>query len=274
MQQMLRSTYWRISLGGALLVALMVVSLVVVSRNLERVDFKVYPTSESPQDFYGRVFAKTRTEAINQTRVTTQKQASQLAGFQVLVPALLPEGMQPITGIDIFWGAHTYRVDVNFATAHTLLAAAGLATDSIPEGQDRVQVTAAIEPSVVVHRSQGARWFTLFQGRNPAVTVSDEVDLVQLRELGELGLQFLGLSSAEARQLSQRMNWAAFLVLPPADMNSAEPVSINGHSGYVLHSTEPGKDHTAVLWEAEGVLYGLYGGLSATELVAIAESLK
>lgn len=272
MQQMLRSAYWHIALGGALLVAL-VVSLVVVFGNLESADLKVYPTSESPQDFYGRVFGKTRTEAINQTEVTTQKQASELAGFQVLVPALLPEGMQPITKIGIM-GAHAYQVDVNFSAAHALLVAADLATDSIPEDQDRVQVTAAIEPSVVVHQSQGARWFTLIQGRNPAVAVSDEVDLVQLRELGELGLRFLGLSSAEARQLSQRMNWAAFLVLPPADMNSAEPVSVNGHSGYVLRSTEPGNDHTAVLWEAEGVLYGLYGGLSASELVAIAESLK
>lgn len=271
MQQMLRSTYWRIALGAALLLVL-VVSLVAGFQNWESVDFKVYPTSESLQDFYGRVFGKTRTEAISQTAATTQKQASELVGFQVLMPTFLPEGTQPITRIIVI-GAHAYRVDVNLAAAHALLTAAGLTYDSIPEEQDSVQITAAIEPSVVI-QYQGAQGFILIQGRNPVVSVSDDANLTQLRELGELGLQFLGLSPTEAHQLSQRMDWAAFLVLSPADMDSAEPVSINGHDGYALRSTEPGNDHAAVLWEAEGVLYGLYGGLLTTELVAIAESLE
>jgi hypothetical protein len=163
---------------------------------------------------------------------------------------------------------------VNFEAARALLQAADLPTDAIPVGQARMQVTAAIEPGVVIHQSQGARWFTILQGRNPQVTVPEGFDLDLLRELGELGLRYLGLPPAEARQLSQRMEWASFLVLPPADMTMAEPVSINGHIGYVLRSTEPGKDHTAVLWEADGVLYCICGGLPKDELVAIAESLK
>jgi hypothetical protein len=56
-------------------------------------------------------------------------------------------------------------------------------------------------------------------------------------------------------------------------MNAAEPVSISGHSGYRLHDTG-GYGHQGVIWEAEGVLYSIYGGLSATELMAMAESLK
>jgi len=218
------------------------------------------------------VYTKTRIEAIRQNRLTSQEEASQWAGFRVLVPTHLPDGMEPITQIGV--GGHAYRVEVNFEAARALLQAADLPADAIPAGQARVQVTAAIEPSVVIHQSQGAQRFTILQGRNPQVTVPEGFDLDLLRELGELGLRYLGLSPAEARQLSQRMEWASFLVLPPADMTMAEPVSINGHIGYVLRSTEPGKDHTAVLWEADGVLYGIYGGLTTDELVAIAESLK
>lgn len=272
MGQMLHSRYWRIALAGGLLVAL-ILSFVVVSHGWESADFKVYPTSENPTDFYGRVFGKTRTEAVNQTGVTSPEQASELAGFHVLVPTQLPDGMGPVTKI-IVVGAHTYRIEVNFEAASALLQAAGLPTDAIPAGKDRMQVSAVIEPSVVINQSQGPRWFTLIQGRNSKITVPEGLDPTPLRELGELGLQFLGLAPAEAHQLSQRMNWASFLVLPPADMTLAEPVSVNGHIGYVLRSTEPGKDHTAVLWEADGVLYGIYGGLSADDLAAIAESLK
>lgn len=272
MGQMLHSRYWRIALAGSLLAAL-ILSFVVVSQDWESADLKVYPTSENPTDFYGRVFSKTRTKAINQTEVTSPEQASELAGFHVLVPTQLPDGMEPITTISVI-GAHTYRIEVNLEAASALLQAAGLPTDAIPVGKGRVQVSAVIEPSVVINQSQGQRWFTLIQGRNSKISVPEGLDPTPLRELGELGLQFLGLAPGEAQQLSQRMNWASFLVLPPADMTLAEPVSVNGHIGYLLRSTDPGKDHAALLWEADGVLYGIYGGLSADDLAAIAESLK
>jgi hypothetical protein len=284
MEPKLRNRYGCMALAAGLLLAcivslavfpslrLAVADLGIVSGWWESADYQAYPTSENPQDFYGRVYTKTRIEAIRQKTLTSQEEASQWAGFRVLVPTHLPDGMASITQIGI--GEHAYRVKVNLKAARALLQAADLPTDALPAGQARVQVTAAIEPGVVMHQSQGARWFTILQGRNPEVTGPEGFDLGLLRELGELGLRHLGLAPAEARQLSQRMEWASFLVLPPADMTMAEPVSINGHSGCVLRSTEPGKDHTAVLWEADGVLYGIYGGLPTDELVAIAESLR
>jgi len=286
MEPKLRNRYGCMTLAAGLLLAC-IVSLAVfpslrlaaadlmeiVSGRWESADYKAYPTSENPQDFYGRVYTKTRIEAVRQNMLTSQEEASQWAGFRVLVPTHLPDGMESITKI-ILEGEHAYCVEVNLEAARALLQAADLPTDAIPAGQARVQVTAAIEPRVVMNQSQGARWFTILQGHNPEVTGPEGFDLDLLRELGELGLRYLGLSAAEARQLSQRMEWASFLVLPPADMTMAEPVSINGHSGCVLRSTQPGKDHTAVLWEADGVLYGIYGGLPTDELVAIAESLQ
>jgi hypothetical protein len=285
MEPKLRSRYGCMALAAGLLLAC-IVSLAVfpslrlaavelleiVSGRWESAVYKAYPTSENPQDFYGRVYTKTRIEAIRENTLTSQEEASQFAGFRVLMPTHLPDGMEPITQIGV--GEHAYRVEVNFEAARALLQAADLPTDAIPAGQAHVQVTAAIEPGVVMHQSQGVQWFTILQGRNPQVTVPEGFDLDLLRELGELGLRYLGLSPVEARQLNQRMEWASFLVLPPADMTMAEPASINGRIGYVLRSTEPGKDHTAVLWEADGVLYGIYGGLPKDELVAIAESLK
>ena len=273
------------TLAGGLLLAL-IVSVVVVMplrtaakqflhifRGQESADSRPFPMSDNPTDFYRRVFSKTRTKGIRQTEVANPEKASQLAGFHVLMPSRWPDGMEPVTEISVI-GAHAYRVEVDLAAARALLQTLDLPTDTLSAGKDHVQVTAAIEPSVMMHQAQGSQWFTLIEGRNPVVAIPEGFDSGQLHQLGELGLQSLGLSRAEARQLSQRMTWASILVLPPDDMDSAQSVSINGHSGYVLRNAEPGNDYAAVLWEAEGVLCGVYGGLSAAELLTIAESLE
>jgi hypothetical protein len=285
MWQVLRNRYGWMALTGGLLLAL-IVSLMMVAplrtaatqflNNLgfEPDDLKVYPTPVNSQDFYGRVYTKTRIKAVRQIAVTSLEQASQLAGFRVLMPTYVPDGMQPVSITHVFvTSAHAYRVGVNLISARALLQLAGLPTDAIPADKERAQVTAEIPSSVVINQTQGSRWFTLILARNPVVTVLKELDPAQLRELDELGLRYLGLAQTEAHQLSQQMDWAAFLVAPPADMNVAEPVSISGHGGYRLHGAG-GYGHQAVIWEAEGVLCSIYGGLSATELMAMAESLK
>jgi hypothetical protein len=152
------------------------------------------------------------------------------------------------------------------------LQSAGLPADAIPADKERAQVTAEIPPSVVIHQTLGSRWFTLILARNPVVTGLKELDAVQLRELDELGLRYLGLAPAEAHPLSQQMDWAAFLVVPSDGVGPAEPVTLNGRGGFRLGGTGPG--NKAVLWEAAGILYGLYGSLSTTELMAMAELLK
>ena len=284
MGRILRNQYGCMALAGALLAALLA-SLVIVAplrmaavqllnnMGLEPDDYKVYPTLGNPQDLYGRVYAKTRITAVRQTGVTSLEQASQLAGFHVLVPTYVPDGMQPVSLTQVLvTSAHAYRVDVNLISARALLQSAGLPADAIPADKERAQVTAEIPPSVVINQTLGSRWFTLILARNPVVTELKELDAVQLRELDELGLRYLGLAPAEAHPLSQQMDWAAFLVVPPDGVGPAEPVTLNGHGGYRLGGTGPG--NKAVLWEAEGILYGLYGSLSATELMAMAESLK
>lgn len=285
MWQVLHNRYGWIALIGILLLAL-IVSLMMVAPlrtaatqflnhlGFEPDDFRVYPTPANPQDFYGRVYAKTRVKAVRQIAVTSLEQASQLAGFRVLMPAYVPDGMQPVSITHVLvTSAHAYRVDVNLISARALLQSAGLPTDALPANKERAQVMAEVPPSVVIHQTQGSRWFTLILARNPLVTGLKELDLTQLRELDELGLRYLGLAQTEAHPLSQQMDWAAFLVVPPADMNVAEPVSIRGHGGYRLHGTG-GYGDQAVIWEAEGVLYSIYGGLPATELMAMAESLE
>jgi hypothetical protein len=276
MAQILHYRYWLIALTGGLLTTLIVCIVFILPLwNGIRLDSvpKVYPTSQNPKDFYGRVFGKTRTEEIKQTALTSSELASELAGFLVLTPRYLPDDMTPAITI-LVYGSHAYRVEVNFQVARDLLRAAGLPTDAISAQNEPVQVMATIAPSAAIHQGHGERWFTLIQARNPKVNAPQGFDQAQLGALGELGLQFLGLDPAEARQVSQRMNWASMLVLPPADMTLAERVSINGHSGYMLRTTTQGIGNNALLWEADGVLYGIYGGLTTTELAAIAESLR
>ena len=56
---------------------------------------KVYPTAVDSEDFYGRVFARTLTRELTLTEATYRVEASQKAGFTVLVPAYIPTGLQP-----------------------------------------------------------------------------------------------------------------------------------------------------------------------------------
>ena len=78
----------------------------------------------------------------------------------------------------------------------------------------------------------------------------------------------------KAQQFTQRMNWASFVVLPPSDMDSAEGVMISGGQGAALHSSDADNPHRAILWEQDGILYGLYSSLPPDELLKIAASLK
>ena len=49
---------------------------------------------------------------------------------------------------------------------------------------------------------------------------------------------------------------------------------ISGGQGAALHSSDPDNQHRAILWEQDGILYGLYSSFPLDELLKIAASLK
>lgn len=240
---------------------------------LERVDYKVYPTAENPTDFFGRVYAKTRTGAIKQQKATTVEAASQQVGFTVRLPAYLPENLAPVSEL-ITTQSHPYQVEVNLNEALALLQPAGILGEGLPSDPGRLQVDATVAPGVVTSQGADDRFVTFIQTRNPAINLPPGVEPALLEELGRLGWQYLGLSREQADELGERLNWASFLALPTADMDSAESVAFNGGQGVALHSSDPSIPHRAILWEMDGILYGLYGSFPLDELRRIAGSVK
>jgi hypothetical protein len=239
----------------------------------ERVDYKAYPTAENPGDFYGRVYTRTRIEDYKMKAATSTREASQLVGFPVHLPTYLPEGFAPVAKF-VTLQSHAYQIIVDPETARSLLQSAGISTDSLPTALERLQVDALASPSATAFQRSDTHFVTFIQSRNPSFNLPSEADLALLEELGMLSWQYLGLTRAQAVQLSQSMNWASFLALPPSDMETAEMIDVGGQTGVAMQSGDLDIQVQAIFWEADGVLYGLYSNLPLSELRLIAESLE
>jgi hypothetical protein len=269
---MIRFNYFQISCFLVYWLCLLLLAA-CVCLPFERVDYKVYPTAENSSDFFGRVYAKTRIEEIKSRGAVTAKEASQLVGFRVHLPTYTPENLEIITNI-ITTQSHAYLVDVDLSGAIALLQSAGIPTTTLPSGIGDFQVEVDVNQSAVTSQGSDSHFVTFIQSRNPSFEAPPGVEPALLDELGLLGWQYLGMSLEQAQQLSQHMNWASFLILPPSDMDSAEGIFINGEQGVALQSKDPGNPHKAILWEDNGILYGLYSSLPFDELLEIAASLE
>ncbi len=239
----------------------------------ERVDYKAYPTAEDPSDFYGRVYTRTRLEEVNVRQASSAEEASQQVGFPVRLPAYLPDGLEPVEQI-ISSQSHAYQVDIDLSAARLLLDSANISTGSLPADVQQIKVDATVSPAAVTSQGSDPRYITLIQTTNPTLDSTSDVDPAQLDALGSLGWQYLGLTEEQARQISQELSWASFLALPPADMESAKIVDINGITGVALQSGENDDSNRAIIWADNGVLYGVYSNLPLSELQMIAGSLE
>lgn len=96
----------------------------------------------------------------------------------------------------------------------------------------------------------------LIQLPSPTVKLPDELNVPQL---GEAVLQFLGLSAEEAKSLSATIDWTSTLVLPipQGEDVSYEEVTVDGGTGTLLQSAE--NDVYSLVWVKNGMLYMLAG---------------
>lgn len=96
----------------------------------------------------------------------------------------------------------------------------------------------------------------LIQLPSPTVKLPDELNVPQL---GEAVLQFLGLSAEEARSLSATIDWTSTLILPipQGEEITYEEVLVDGGTGTLLQSEE--NDVYTLVWVKNGMLYMLAG---------------
>jgi anti-sigma factor RsiW len=231
--------------------------------------------AERYKNFDQQIFTDVKTGKVTPTDVTSAAQASQLAGFTVLTPSVLPNHQT----LDKFVveGAHNAQATVDLDAARNLLQMAGQPTDALPAGKT-LNLSAKIQPTVSMAYGEGTpRVIHIIQGHSPEVNVPDNVDV---KRLGEIGLEMMGVAPAEAARLSNSIDWATTMVIPvPSNLATVQPVTVHGVTGYLMRNQkttvkENHGDDAVLFWEANGILYGVSGNLSDAELVNVAQGLK
>ena len=203
--------------------------------------------------------------------VTTPEEASVVAGFDVRVPASVPDGFLPK---DIQVASQAVgQFEVDLEMARSLFEMIALDPTLLPDslGEEPLRVT--LPPMVTQLWVRSYRTaLTFIQVPSPSVAFPDDVDTAAL---GAAAFQLLGMDEREAKRLSETIDWTCTLVIPvPTDIVSFREVSVEGTDGLLLSQQydEQGA-HTALLWQKEGIVYSLEGNVSVETMMDIVDSI-
>ncbi|MGH9558810.1 MAG: hypothetical protein ACRD30_06170, partial [Bryobacteraceae bacterium] len=139
----------------------------------------------------------------------------------------------------------------------------------------RVTATNALA-SQVIETSPAAGQYAdcvrLTEGPSPEVNVPAGLDV---QKLAEIGLQAAGMSTDQADQFFQAVDWKSMLTLSvPRQLRSYEQVKVDGARGTLLTlAGRRGPGYTLV-WDKGGMTYAMTGFGDSSGAVALANSLK
>ena len=216
--------------------------------------------------------------------------ASQAAGFNV---RLLGAG-QGTPRLTVS-GSTAFEVVINRQRAQALLDEAGRSDLQLPASVDGAKVSVNIPAGAtaaygdctlppVNEKSPTSRFQRGMPAPNsdctmlaevPSPTVNTPPDL-NIAQLAEIGLQFTGMTAAQAHQFSQSVDWTSTLVIPfPSDAGTYEQVNVDGVSGTLIARREGGAgSHYSLIWVKNGIIYGLAGMGTAQQATTLANSLQ
>jgi hypothetical protein len=199
-------------------------------------------------------------------------EASQAVGFPVRAPATLPDANADTT-ITVN-DRTTFSLQVNVDAMRQMLALTGIEDATVPDALGDAPITIDIG-AFAAQEYDGEDWnVMLYQGRSPDVALPDGVDLATL---GRTGLRVLGMSEAEADQVSKEIDWTSTLVVPiPPGVQEARPVTVNDRDGLLLGKTEDGEQGWLVYWQEGENFYVLEtdGDIGDSEVLRIASSVR
>ena len=209
-------------------------------------------------------------------QVASAAEAAEKASFTPRLPSALPDAKLSVKpGMNAVF-------TINQPKLQALMDAAGV-NAKLPENINGKTVTVDVanavvasspdcpDPSASVDKQDVTNCTALVQMPSPIVNTPDGLDVPKL---GTAMFQFLGLSEAEAEQLSQRIDWTTTLVLPIPQGSEIQyqDVQVDGVTGTLLQET--GKNNYSLIWVKNGIVYGLHGVGSAQDGLKIAGSLK
>lgn len=205
------------------------------------------------------------------TEVTSVAAASEQVGFAVLQPTHLPSSLsadpqihtRPATTV-------SFTVDRDKALAY--LAEQGHSDVSVPEALDDSTIHLTVAAAVLLVYGDDAGQVSLVVGQSPSptVTVSGDATLAQFRSFL---LSLPGLPADAVQQLQAIDDWTQTLPIPvPEDEAVSQHVTVAGAPGVSVQDAQT--RHGVVLWQRDGMVYGVGGSYGEQELLAVAASLE
>lgn len=110
----------------------------------------------------------------------------------------------------------------------------------------------------------------------PSPTVNAPADL-NVAELAEIALQFVGMSAEEASEFSQTVDWTSTLVVPlPREAAAYEQVAVDGVTGTLVYEERgtTAEQFYMLMWVKDGIVYGLQAFGLRGEVLALANSVR
>ena len=204
----------------------------------------------------------------------TLAQAQGMVTYQLKTPAYLPSGVPTtpqLMASDA--GNFIYTIDRAKLAAYLQQIGAGnlKVADSLNGAVIRGHVPTMVaafygaEPSSSSEAQPAGPAVMLVQGESPTYEVPD--DLAALRD--EL-LRLPNLPASLVAQMAAIQDWQSTVVVPVPSQATSRNVTVQGQPGLLIS----GEGNTALLWQQNGILYGLAGNLSQAELIKVAESLR
>jgi hypothetical protein len=213
-----------------------------------------------------------------------------LAGFAVRLPSSRSD-QQRITVQD--GGAFQFVVDR--ARAQSLLDATGHKDLILPASLDgatiKVSIPAAVNVSygncpVVDPDTQSAKapgtgspgrsmgdCVMLVEMPSPSAETPPDLDIQQL---AQIGLEFTGMTPAQAKAYSETVDWTSTLVIPvPRNGSKYEKVNVDGAQGYLIQRPVDDVPGYALIWVKNGIIHTIAAMNSDTAAaLSMANSLK
>jgi hypothetical protein len=217
--------------------------------------------------------------------------ASQMAGFRVLLLGARKDPPKLVVG-----GAHQVDMSVDRLRLQAIATEAGHSELTLPQSLDGADLDVQIPRSV--HAQYGtcpgptnATSAIASNITGPTPTTTQYSDCVRLREgpaadvkvppgldvanLAEIGLETAGMTSAQARNFLQAVDWKAILTLNvPRFLRSYEEVKVDGARGTLLSMAGRRNPGYALIWTKDGIAYSLTGFGDSSQAVVLADSLR
>lgn len=218
--------------------------------------------------------------------------AAQKAGFAVRLLHARKDSPKLVVG-----GEHALTMSVDRARLQEIVKAAGHPEIAVPGSLDGAKVSVDIPK--MVHAQYGtcptpvtaskalasqvietgppsaasyADCVRLVEGPSPTVNVPSGLDV---RKLAEIGLQVAGMSSTQAADFFQSVDWKSALTLSvPRRLQSYQQVKVSGEPGTLLTMAGRRGPGYTLIWANHGMAYSLTGYGDSSKAVELADSLQ